>query len=171
VYARRSTLPSFPCRFVQANSPQGSFGQMGENQEDQGGGAPWQAGHLDAARQRSIRAMVWRGCTFPPCLFPTCLPTSNPDSASNKKTRCGFHKNTPVLAPSPPHPSTSLFMRAKRGPESLPEVQQMWTKAFPDARAGIDAVHPLVLSGFAGGVSGADPPPCLATLAAAPPLP
>ena len=47
----------------------------------------------------------------------------------------------------------------------------MWTKAFPDARAGIDAVHPLVLSGLAGGVSGADPPPCLATLAAAPPLP
>ena len=47
----------------------------------------------------------------------------------------------------------------------------MWTKAFPDARAGIDAVHPLVLSGLAGGVSGADPPPCLATLAAAPALP
>ena len=59
-------------------------------------------------------------------------------------------------------------MRAKRGPESLSEVQQMWTKAFPDAR--IDAVHPLVLSGFAGGVSGPDPPPCLATRATHPHL-
>ena len=156
------------CRLVQANSPQGSFGQMGENQEDQGGGAPWQAGHLDPARQRSIRAMLCRGCTSLP--FSHLSAHIQPRLGFKQKDQCGFHKNTPVLAPSSPHPSTSLFMRAKRGPESLPEVQQMWTKAFTDARAGIDAVHPLlVLSGLAGGVSGADPPPCLATLAAAPP--
>ena len=35
-------VPRFPHRFVQANCPQGAFGQMGENREDQGGGAPWQ---------------------------------------------------------------------------------------------------------------------------------
>lgn len=144
---RRSTLPSFPCRFVQANSPQGSFGQMGENQEDQGGGAPWQAGHhLDAARQRSIRAMVAR-------LHPPALPFSH--LSAHIQPRLGFKQKDPVWLPQKhscprsPLPRTPLlFMRTKRGPESLPEVQQMWSKAFPDARAGIDAVHPLVLSGL-----------------------
>ena len=48
----------------------------------------------------------------------------------------------------------------------------MWSKAFPDARAGIDAVHPLVLSGLAGGMSGADlHPVCQPLLLWHPPAP
>ena len=69
------------------------------------GGGRWL---LDAARQRSIRgAMVARLH-----LFPTCLPPPKPDLASNKKTKCGFHKNAPVLATQ--HPQLFFLRRQKR---------------------------------------------------------
>ena len=121
----------FPHRFVQANCPQGAFGQMGENREDQGGGAPWQAGHLDAARQRSIRgAMVARLH-----LFPTCLPPHKPDLASNKKDRVWLPQKR--SCPRSPTPPTFLFTTAKKwNCLSLTRLQQMWSRAFPDAGAG-----------------------------------
>ena len=91
------------------------------------GGGRWL---LDAARQRSIRgAMVARLH-----LFPTCLPPPKPDLASNKKTKCGFHKNAPVLATQ--HPQLFFLRRQKGNCLSLTPLQQMWSRAFPDAGAG-----------------------------------
>lgn len=92
------------------------------------GGGRWL---LDAARQRSIRgAMVARLH-----LFPTCLPPHKPDLASNKKDRVWLPQKR--SCPRSPTPPTFLFTTAKKwNCLSLTRLQQMWSRAFPDAGAG-----------------------------------
>ena len=69
-----------------------------------------EGGHLDAARQRSIRAMVAR-------LHLPALPFSH--LSAHIQPRLGFKQKDPVWlpqkdpcprSPSPPHPSTSLSL-------------------------------------------------------------
>ena len=89
-------VPSFREGSSRPKIPQGAFGQMGENQEDQGSGAPWQAGreggHLDA-RQRSIRALVVAGRL----LHLPALPFSH--LSAHIQPRLGFKQKDPVWLP------------------------------------------------------------------------